>query len=167
MELNLTPQLLELSNLFERKLEVIDEINLSISDKISPTVLAGIAEVVEVQLDAITILDVDAYVIDEGTPESQRVLLVTCMIEYASESVIPLLMHEISPPVEYGQDPLRRMLRVAIPFNFVFDSKGVIRDMLRRTLISDLTNDEISEFADNMDELSNVINLGDYKGTLQ
>lgn len=131
--------------MFVKRQSMYDDLSESIVQAIKPTVLDAVVEVLEVQYDKVTWLDINFYDYSFEKFED-AVLMISCVVEYDNENQIPALMYQISPQPDPDTDDMnKRMVRVGVPFEFVMQSKEDIKMMLYRTLLGDLQHAGPSE----------------------
>ena len=145
-----------------------EKVNTKITDEITellyPTAIAAVEEVLEADDKQLKVISIDVFM-DDIEVREKTTILITCLLSYEAEDQIPDLVRHISPILHIDENPLQRLVRVAIPFSFAFQDKEIIKDMLYRMLMTDINGDEdiISGIEDIITEKpSNVVSLIEY-----
>lgn len=138
MDNQVTNPLDQVYNIFTERQHNYETLTTRIIDKLKPTVLDAVVEVLEADPQNVQWLDINFY--DHNFVNySDAVLMISCVVEYDSEDDIPALLHEISPEPDPDHEELnKRLVRVGVPFDFVTESKEDIKMMLYRTLLGEL-----------------------------
>ena len=160
----------QLYQLVVERERLVKEATNKISSLIAPGVLAGIADVLSTPVDKLEVVSIDMFS-DELQTREKTTIMITAQLSYPSIEEVPELLNEISPLEFEDQDPLRRLVRVAIPFSYAFETKEFISNMLTNMLLEGLEAqneedalNEIELFNDVIDKKleSNVVSLADY-----